>query len=316
MSVAWGAVFPGQGSQAVGMLTDLAAHHPIIETTFGEASSALGEDLWELASNGPAEMLDRTEHTQPVLLTASVAVWRAWQQAAGLQPALVAGHSLGEYSALVAAGALELADAVRLVRLRGQLMQQAVPAGQGAMAAILGLDDETVAACCAESAQGEVVSAANFNAPGQVVIAGSAAAVERAGAACKQAGAKRAMPLAVSVPSHCALMTPVAEQLAEALAELPMAVPSCPVIQNVDASPETDPVRIRANLVAQLSAPVRWTDCVRTMAGAGLTELVECGPGKVLATMVKRIDKSLTVSPIGDADGFQNAVERLTGART
>lgn len=313
MTVALGAVFPGQGSQAVGMLGDLAEAHPVIGETFAEASEALGEDLWVLAQEGPAEVLDRTANTQPVLLTASVAVWRAWLAAGGARPALMAGHSLGEYSALVAAQAVSLADAVRLVRLRGQLMQEAVPAGEGAMAAILGLDDEAVMACCEAAAQGEVVAPANYNAPGQVVIAGSAAAVERAGAACKEAGARRAMPLAVSVPSHCELMTPISGRFAEALQAVSMQEPFCPIVQNVHAMAVTDPVQIRENLVAQLSAPVRWTACVQAMAAAQVSDLLECGPGKVLATMVKRIDKVLTVSPIGDSKGFDAARERLAG---
>lgn len=314
MSVAMGLIFPGQGSQTVGMLADLAASHPEIESTFAEASDALGEDLWAMAQDGPAERLNQTENTQPVLLAASVALWRAWTKAGGIRPQVTAGHSLGEYSALVAADALQLADAVKLVRLRGQLMQEAVPAGTGAMAAILGLDDATVEACCESAAQGDVVAPANYNAPGQVVIAGSAAAVERANAACKAAGAKRAMALAVSVPSHCQLMAPIAQRFASALQAVPMRAPVFPIIQNVNGQATTAPETIRENLVAQLSAPVRWTACVEAMAATGVQELLECGPGKVLATMVKRIDRALAVSSIGDLAGFEAAQQKFAGA--
>jgi [acyl-carrier-protein] S-malonyltransferase len=305
---ALGLMFPGQGSQSLGMLADLAAAHPAVGETFGEASEALGEDLWALAQEGPAERLDATENTQPVLLAASVAVWRAWRSAGGAVPGVAAGHSLGEYSALVAAGALELADGVRLVRARGRAMQTAVPAGQGAMAAILGLDDDAVAACCAEAAGDGVVAPANHNAPGQVVIAGDAAAVDRAVEACREAGAKRAMPLAVSVPSHCALMKPAAEALEAALADVDLRAPAFPVIQNVDARAADDVDGIRRRLVEQLYAPVRWSECVSAMGAAGAGRLLECGPGKVLTGLVRRIDKGLSAAALGELDAFATAV--------
>ncbi|MEG2830321.1 MAG: ACP S-malonyltransferase, partial [Edwardsiella sp. (in: enterobacteria)] len=249
-------VFPGQGSQTVGMLADLAAQYPVVEQTFAEASEALGYDLWSLVQQGPAEELNKTWQTQPALLTASVAIYRVWQQNHGKQPAMMAGHSLGEYSALVCAGVLDFTQAVRLVELRGKLMQQAVPAGTGAMYAIIGLDNDAIAAACAEAAQGQVVAPVNFNSPGQVVIAGEKEAVERAGAACKAAGAKRALPLPVSVPSHCALMKPAADQLAEALKAIDFHAPSCPVINNVDVTAASDADAIRDALVRQLYSPV------------------------------------------------------------
>lgn len=306
-----GMMFPGQGSQALGMLSDLADGHPAIGEAFAEAADALGQDLWDLAQNGPAEALDRTENTQPVLLTASVALWRAWRAAGGPEPVVAAGHSLGEYSALVATGVLELTDAVRLVRERGRLMQEAVPAGHGAMAAILGLDAADVERCCAEAAEGGVVAPANYNAPGQVVIAGDAAAVDRAVAACKAAGARRAMPLAVSVPSHCSLMQPAAERFSLLLEETSFAVPGFPVIQNLDAESGADAEGIRRRLLAQLSSPVRWTECVQAMAGRGASTLIECGPGKVLSGLIKRIDRGLEVAAIGDAAGFEDARAKL-----
>jgi [acyl-carrier-protein] S-malonyltransferase len=301
-------MFPGQGSQTLGMLADLAEAHGAVAETFAEASDALGEDLWALAQQGPEDALNRTENTQPVLLAASVAVYGAWRAAGGAAPVVASGHSLGEYSALVAAGALGLADATRLVRLRGQAMQAAVPQGAGAMAAILGLDDAAVEACCAEAAGDGVVSAANYNAPGQVVIAGDAAAVDRAIEACKGAGAKRAMALSVSVPSHCALMEGAVEPLREALAGIELAAPEFPVIHNVDASVSADADGIRARLVDQLHAPVRWTACVAAMKDAGASTLHECGPGKVLTGMIKRIDRDLTASAIGSADALTAAL--------
>lgn len=313
MSTPLGLMFPGQGSQSVGMLAELAASHPAVAETFAEASDALGEDLWEMAQQGPAERLDQTENTQPVLLAASVAIWRAWRAAGGRLPTVAAGHSLGEYSALVAAEALSLADAVRLVRVRGRLMQRAVPAGEGSMAAILGLDDAAVVACCEDAAADGIVAAANFNAPGQVVIAGDVAAIERAIKACRDAGAKRAMPLSVSVPSHCALMTPIVEEFAAELDQVAVQPPVFAVVQNVDAEMTREPEAIRRKLVAQLSAPVRWTDCVQTMAATGVQQLLECGPGKVLATMVKRIDRTLVVTQLSDPDLFAAAVERFSG---
>lgn len=293
-------VFPGQGSQAVGMLAELAAQYPQVEATFSEASAALGYDLWQLVQQGPAEELNKTWQTQPALLAASVAIYRVWQAEGGQQPALMAGHSLGEYSALVCAGVLDFADAIRLVELRGKLMQDAVPAGTGAMQAIIGLDDAAIRQACEESAQGQVVSPVNFNSPGQVVIAGNKEAVERAGAACKAAGAKRALPLPVSVPSHCALMKPAADKLAEALQALTFNTPAVPVVNNVDVKCEQSPEAIRDALVRQLYSPVRWTESVEFMASQGVSQLVEAGPGKVLTGLTKRISDALTAVAIND----------------
>lgn len=293
-------VFPGQGSQTVGMLTELAATYPLVEETFREASDALGYDLWQLVSQGPAEELNKTWQTQPALLAASVAIYRVWQQQGGEQPVLMAGHSLGEYSALVCAGVLNFADAVKLVELRGKLMQEAVPEGTGAMQAIIGLDDAAIRKACEESAQGQVVSPVNFNSPGQVVIAGNKEAVERAGAACKAAGAKRALPLPVSVPSHCALMKPAADKLAVALESITFNAPAVPVINNVDVKAETDAVAIRHALVRQLYSPVRWTESVEAMAAQGVTQLLEMGPGKVLTGLTKRIVDTLTAAAVND----------------
>jgi [acyl-carrier-protein] S-malonyltransferase len=293
-------VFPGQGSQTVGMLTDLAATYPLVEETFREASDTLGYDLWQLVSQGPAEELNKTWQTQPALLAASVAIYRVWQQQGGEQPALMAGHSLGEYSALVCAGVLNFADAVKLVELRGKLMQEAVPEGTGAMQAIIGLDDAAIRKACEESAQGQVVSPVNFNSPGQVVIAGNKEAVERAGAACKAAGAKRALPLPVSVPSHCALMKPAADKLAVALESITFNAPAVPVINNVDVKAETDAAAIRHALVRQLYSPVRWTESMEAMAAQGVTQLLEMGPGKVLTGLTKRIVDSLTAAAVND----------------
>lgn len=287
-------VFPGQGSQTVGMLAELATEYPIIQATFAEASEALGFDLWQMVQDGPAEALNSTENTQPALLTASVAIWRAYCEAGGEQPAVMAGHSLGEYSALVCAGALKFEDAVKLVALRGRAMQEAVPAGTGAMAAIIGLDDDAIAKACAEAAQGEVVSPVNFNSPGQVVIAGHKDAVARAGEACKAAGAKRALPLPVSVPSHCELMKPAAEKLAEALSHIEVSAPAIPVINNVDVVKADSAEAIKDALVRQLYCPVRWTETVNAMADQGVEQLVECGPGKVLTGLTKRINKALS----------------------
>lgn len=310
MGKAIGIMFPGQGSQTVGMLSDMVADHAAIEATFAEASAALGEDLWALVQNGPAEELDRTENTQPALLAASVALWRAWQAAGGPAPAIAAGHSLGEYSALVAAGAMQLSDAIVLVRERGRLMQAAVPSGQGGMAAILGLDADQVERCCAEAAADGVVAPANYNAPGQVVIAGDAAAVDRAIAACKAAGAKRAMALAVSVPSHCALMKPAAEQFAARLEAVEIAEPSFPVIQNLDAEASENADAIRRRLLAQMHSPVRWSESVAAMGGRGVGLLLECGPGKVLAGLVKRIDRDIATAGLLDAAHFASALEK------
>lgn len=301
-------VFPGQGSQTVGMLTELAATYPLVEKTFREASDALGYDLWQLVSQGPAEELNKTWQTQPALLAASVAIYRVWQQQGGEQPALMAGHSLGEYSALVCAGVLNFADAVKLVELRGKLMQEAVPEGTGAMQAIIGLDDAAIRKACEESAQGQVVSPVNFNSPGQVVIAGNKEAVERAGAACKAAGAKRALPLPVSVPSHCALMKPAADKLAVALESITFNAPAVPVINNVDVKAETDAAAIRHALVRQLYSPVRWTESVEAMAAQGVTQLLEMGPGKVLTGLTKRIVDSLTAAAVNDTASLTAAL--------
>lgn len=301
-------VFPGQGSQTVGMLADLATQFPIVEQTFAEASEALGYDLWKLVQEGPAEELNKTWQTQPALLAASVAIYRVWQQQNGAQPAMMAGHSLGEYSALVCAGVLDFKQAIRLVELRGKLMQEAVPAGTGAMSAIIGLDNDAIAKACEESAQGEVVSPVNFNSPGQVVIAGNKDAVERAGAACKAAGAKRALPLPVSVPSHCALMKPAAEKLAVALQEVTFNAPQFAVINNVDVKAETSPEAIRDALVRQLYSPVRWSESVEFMAGEGVEHLLEVGPGKVLTGLTKRIVDTMTAAAINDAASVSAAL--------
>ncbi|QUJ68363.1 ACP S-malonyltransferase [Photobacterium sp. GJ3] len=294
-------VFPGQGSQAVGMLAELAEQYESVQQTFAEASEVLGYDLWALVQNGPAEALNETHRTQPALLTASVAIWRVWQAEGGAQPAVLAGHSLGEYSALVCAGVLDFKDAVKLVELRGQLMQEAVPAGVGAMSAIIGLENDAIATACEEAAQGEVVAPVNFNSPGQVVIAGHKAAVERANELCKAAGAKRALPLPVSVPSHCELMKPAAEKLAQALESVAFNTPAIPMINNADVATETDPAAIKLALVKQLYGPVRWTESVERMAAEGVELLLEVGPGKVLTGLTKRIVKSLNGAAVNDS---------------
>jgi len=292
-------VFPGQGSQSVGMLAELAAAHAEVEATFEEASQGAGLDLWNLSAQGPEEQLNRTENTQPALLAASVAVWRVWQKLGGAQPTQLSGHSLGEYSALVCAGALSLHDAAALVAERGRLMQAAVPAGVGAMAAILGGDDAQIAAVCEEVAQGQVVSPANFNSPGQLVIAGNAEAVERALARLAELGVKKAIRLAVSVPSHCALMREAADRLGERMASIAWQLPSIPVVQNAEARSYGTVEEIRGALQRQLYLPVRWTECVQTLAAGGATRVAECGPGKVLTGLVKRIDKALEARAIG-----------------
>lgn len=302
-------VFPGQGSQSVGMLAELAAAHPVVQRTFAEASDALDRDLWALVQDGPEETLNQTDLTQPAMLAAGVSVWRIWQEQGGPAPQWMAGHSLGEYTALVCAESLSFAEAVRLVADRGRFMQDAVPAGEGAMAAILGLDDDTVRRVCAEVANGEIVDAVNFNAPGQVVIAGSAAAVERAVAAAKEAGAKRAVGLPVSVPSHCELMRPASERLAERLASVQIAMPVTPVLHNVDAAPANDPDAIRDRLARQLHCPVRWVETVQRLAGKQIDTLIECGPGKVLAGLGKRIDRSLNSLPIVDSASLEKALQ-------
>ncbi len=286
-------VFPGQGSQHVGMLSELASIFPLIEETFSEASEILNYDVWQLVQTDLHQQLNQTKYTQPALLTASVALWRLWQAQGGHQPSYMTGHSLGEYSALVCSGAIPFATAVNLVRLRGQYMQSAVPTGQGAMAAIIGLADDLIEQSCTTVADGEVVTPVNYNAPGQVVIAGHTAAVKRAMQACRQAGAKRALLLPISVPSHCSLMHPAAMQLAEQLTELELQMPDITVIQNVTAQVPVNKAELLHNLAAQLHCPVHWTRCVREMINNGVTIMIECGPGQVLAGLGKRINKSV-----------------------
>jgi len=301
-----GFVFPGQGSQSVGMLGDLVERFPRVRETFMEAGDAIARPLWQIVAEGPETELVRTEITQPALLAASVAIWSIWRSAGGPAPVAVAGHSLGEYSALVCAGALDFADAVRLVHRRGQLMQAAVPQGEGAMAAILGLDDDQVEAACAEV--DGVVSAANYNAPGQVVIAGTAAAVAAAVERCKARGARRATALPVSGPFHCALMRPAQAQFAADLAAVQLREPVIPVIQNVDAAVADSVAAMRDKLLAQISQPVLWTACVRSMVARGVDRVAECGPGRVLGGLVKRIDKDLDAHSLGSLDGFTAAL--------
>jgi [acyl-carrier-protein] S-malonyltransferase len=305
-------VFPGQGSQSVGMMAaygDLAE----VRATFAEASDALGEDLWAMAVEGPAERLAQTVNTQPLMLTAGIAVWRAWLAAGGEKPVVLAGHSLGEYSALVASGALGFADGVRLVRLRAQAMQQAVPAGVGGMAAILGLEAARVVELCEQAAQGQVVSAANLNDPKQVVIAGHAEAVARACEAAKAAGAKRALVLPVSAPFHCALMRPAAERLAEALATVELRTPEIEVINNVDVAAESAPARIKDALVRQAYSPVRWIETVQAIAERGVDKIAECGPGKVLAGLVKRCDAGVEAIALTDAAALEQLLQLTRG---
>lgn len=300
--------FPGQGSQSLGMMNGFA-EHTIVKNTFDEASAILGQDLWAMINGSDAEIIGQTVNTQPIMLAAGVAVYRAYLEAGGKTPVAVAGHSLGEYTALVAAGALDFADAVKLVRLRAELMQSAVPQGVGAMAAILGLEDEQVRQICTESAQDEVVEAVNFNSPGQVVIAGNAAAVERAMSAAKETGAKRALPLPVSVPSHCSLMKPAAEKLAEALKSVVIKQPQIRVIHNADVAAYDDADKIKDALVRQLYSPVRWTETVNALVSDGITESAECGPGKVLAGLAKRINKAAACSALTDAGQIAAFIE-------
>jgi [acyl-carrier-protein] S-malonyltransferase len=292
-------VFPGQGSQSVGMLAELAAVHGEIKASFDEASQGAGVDLWALSQQGPEDQLNRTENTQPALLAASVAVWRVWRKLGGAHPAQLSGHSLGEYSALVCAGALSLHDAAALVAERGRLMQAAVPAGVGAMAAILGGDDALIASVCEAVAQGQVVAPANYNSPGQLVIAGHAEAVDRALAKLAEQGVKKAVKLAVSVPSHTALMREAADKLGERMAATAWRLPAVPVIQNADARSYASVEEIRGALQRQLYLPVRWTECVQALVAGGATRLAECGPGKVLTGLIKRIDKSVEARAIG-----------------
>ena len=309
MSLAF--VFPGQGSQSLTMLSDLAVQFPEVQQTFSEASDALGYDLWNLVANGPVEDLNQTDKTQPAMLAAGIAVWRCWQKTSDIKPDYFAGHSLGEYTALVAAGALDFSDAIKLVAQRGQFMQQAVPAGQGAMAAVLGLDDDTVRAVCDEAAALGVVEAVNYNSPGQVVIAGSADAVNKAIELAKEKGAKRALLLPVSVPSHCALMKPAAENLTSAMANISVQAPHIPVLHNVSVTSSTNSDEIKSLLAQQLHNPVRWVETIQFLAEQGVDKLVECGPGKVLAGLTKRIDKSVVAYPVLDPSTLEKAVQAL-----
>lgn len=304
-------VFPGQGSQSVGMLSELLTTSEIVPATFQEASQVLGYDLAALVTEGPEDEINSTDRTQPALLTAGVALWRLFCDTTNARPSILAGHSLGEYTALVCAGALQFRDAVSLVRARGEAMKAAVPAGQGAMAAILGLDDQQVIEACASVAEEEIVSAVNFNSPGQVVIAGHASAVDRAVAKAKEMGARRAVPLAVSVPSHCDLMAPAAEALSGVLADIEVKPPEIPVVHNVDAATHNDPQDIKASLIAQVQKPVKWGDSVLVMKDQGVTGLVELGPGKVLSGLNRRIDRSLFSLPVFDNETLQKAVEHL-----
>lgn len=306
MSLAF--VFPGQGSQSVGMLDALAQAYPSVKQTFAEASAALGRDLWRLVEGGPEEALNQTENTQPAMLSAGVAVWRAWRERGGALPVVMAGHSLGEYTALVCAGALDFPDAVRLVADRARFMQSAVPAGEGGMAAILGLDDDAVRALCVQAAEGEVLEPVNFNSPGQVVVAGTAAAVQRAVAQAKAAGAKRAVALPVSVPSHCQLMAPAAKQMAARLREVSLRVPQVPVLHNAHVRAEQDPQAIREALVRQIAAPVRWVETIQAMAAQGVDKVIECGPGKILTGLNKRIVDGVTTWPAYDPASLDQAL--------
>lgn len=300
-------VFPGQGSQKVGMLAEIAAQFPVVGETFAEASDALGYNLWELIQTGEQEQLNLTERTQPILLTSSVALWRTWLEREGAQPAMMAGHSLGEFSALVCAGSLAFADAVTLVRDRGQFMQTAVPVGEGAMAAVLGLDDQVIVDICAQTG----AEAVNFNSPGQVVIAGKVAAVDQAIVLLKEAGAKRAMPLPVSAPFHTSFMHPAGEKLAEKVSSLAVSAPAIPVVHNVHAQTEDDPEKIKSLLIEQIFSPVKWTGCIETMLAAGIENTLECGPGKVLSGLSKRINKSLNTYNIETPDGLEKALAEL-----
>ncbi len=308
--MAFAFVFPGQGSQTVGMMAAYG-DSSAVRSTFTEASEALGQDLWQMVAEGPAELLAQTINTQPVMLTAGVAAWRLWQEKGGKLPSVVAGHSLGEYSALVAAGVIAFKDAVPLVRLRAAAMQEAVPAGTGAMAAILGLDDQGIFAACAEAAQGEVVEPVNFNAAGQTVIAGHKAAVERAMEACKSRGAKRAVALPVSAPFHSSLIRPAADKLAARLAELPFLAPQIPVVNNVDVLVETDPEKIKDALIRQTYRPVRWVETIQKMAGMGVTMVAECGPGKVLAGLTKRCADGVNGVALADTASLEAALSTL-----
>ena len=306
-------VFPGQGSQAVGMLGALAADNPLVKQTFEQAADVLGFDLWSLVANGPEADLNQTHNTQPAMLAAGVAVWRAWCEKTSIRPAWMAGHSLGEYTALVCSGALGFEDAIKLVAARGRLMQEAVPAGQGAMAAILGLEDHQVVNTCTEVASGEIVAAANFNAPGQVVIAGQTAAVDRAIDALKALGAKRALKLPVSVPSHCALMEAASDQLNEILQGINIDMPNATLIHNADVKSHGSPEVIRYALKEQLFKPVRWVESVKFMHEQGVTAFIECGPGKVLMGLNKRIAPDASHLTLFDSETINSVVEQLNG---
>jgi len=304
-------VFPGQGAQALGMMSayfGAEGENPLVRKTFDEASEALGRDLWQVVSEGPAEALNQTVNTQPVMLTAGIAALRLWQEKGGPQPAMVAGHSLGEYTALVAAGVTTLGDGVRLVEFRAKVMQNAVPAGVGGMAAVLGIDADTVGAACAEAAQGEVVQAVNFNTPEQTVIAGNLAAVQRAADACKARGAKRAVLLQVSAPFHSSLLQPAAEQLREYLVSVPFSAPQIPLVNNIDVAIETDPARIKDALVRQAAGPVRWVETVRFMAEQGITHIYECAPCKVLSGFTGRCVKGLAGGSLSDLTAMDAAL--------
>ncbi len=312
MSSRIGFVFPGQGSQSLGMLADLAEEFPTVRATFEEASDVLGKDLWLLSRQGPEEVLNQTANTQPVMLAADIATWRVWREQGGPMPGMGAGHSLGEYAALVAADSMDFRETIRVVAERGRLMQEAVPEGSGAMAAILGLEDEAVEAVCAEAAQGQVVEPVNYNSPGQVVIAGLAEAVERAMALARERGAKKVIRLPVSVPSHCALMKPAAERFAEILADATIRPPVFPVLQNADVAAHETPDAIRDALVRQLYSPVRWVETIRAMQSAGIEMLVECGPGKVLTGLNRRIDRRFPIWPVVDPESLEQALEAAT----
>ena len=306
MAVAF--IFPGQGSQSVGMMSALAEQHAVVQKTFEEASSVLGYDLWNLVANGPEDELNQTDKTQPAMMAAGVATWRIWQEQNGELPSYLAGHSLGEYTALVCAGAMSLSDGISLVADRGRFMQQAVPAGSGAMAAILGLEDEAVVNLCADNAAGQVLEAVNFNSPGQVVIAGETAAVDRLIASAEEVGAKKAIKLPVSVPSHCALMKPAAEQLAIRIEQITFSEPMIPVIHNADVTSYTDESKIKDALVRQLYSPVRWVETINLMKENGIDKIIECGPGKVLAGLNKRIDRRMPALPIIDQASLEKAL--------
>lgn len=309
MSLAF--VFPGQGSQSIGMLDQLATEYAQVEETFAEASEALGYDLWQLVTSGSKEDLNQTERTQPAMLAAGIAVWRVWQSLTNIQPHYLAGHSLGEYSALVASGVLSFQDGIKLVELRGQYMQQAVPDGQGAMAAILGLDDDAVKQVCLQAAGNQIVEAVNFNSPGQVVIAGNINAVTKATELAKKQGAKRALILPVSVPSHCALMKPAAEKLSETLASVSISQAIIPVIHNVSVDTAQDDIAIKSLLAQQLYTPVRWVETIQWLSDHGVDKIIECGPGKVLSGLTKRIDKTVLGMPVFDQKSLEKAVQAL-----